>query len=100
MVCLAVGRVSSVYVLPVEHTYVGCFDDKKGDRDLLLVPKVCKAERQCPSTKALSDYHQRRLAALPPHPYLKPPFTAIETYMASSQGEQPRAPLQGDGHRR
>ncbi|CAM9665667.1 unnamed protein product [Pylaiella littoralis] len=34
------GLVSSVYVLPVEHTYVGCFDDKKGDRDLLLVPKA------------------------------------------------------------
>ncbi|CAN0484313.1 unnamed protein product, partial [Ectocarpus sp. 12 AP-2014] len=34
------GLVSSVYVIPVEHTYVGCFEDKKGDRDLLLVPKV------------------------------------------------------------
>ncbi|CAM9947160.1 unnamed protein product, partial [Ectocarpus sp. 4 AP-2014] len=33
-------KVSSVYVIPVEHTYVGCFEDKKGDRDLLLVPKV------------------------------------------------------------
>ncbi|CAM9623568.1 unnamed protein product, partial [Scytosiphon promiscuus] len=31
--------VSSVYVIPVEHTYVGCFEDKRGDRDLRLVPK-------------------------------------------------------------
>lgn len=33
-------RASSVYVIPVDHTYIGCFGDKKGDRDMLLVPKV------------------------------------------------------------
>eukprot|EP00752_Nemacystus_decipiens_P008859 g7905.t1 len=32
--------MSSVYVIPVEHSYVGCFTDKRGDRDMLLVPKV------------------------------------------------------------
>jgi len=34
------SRMSDVYVLPVKHTYVGCFKDKRGDRDLLLVPKA------------------------------------------------------------
>ena len=34
------NRASSVYVIPVDHTYIGCFEDKQGDRDMFLVPKV------------------------------------------------------------
>lgn len=41
-------RMSSVYVLPVEHTYVGCFEDRRGDRDLLLVPRVRKEGERRP----------------------------------------------------
>lgn len=33
-------RASSVYVLPVAYDYMGCFADERGDRDMLLVPKV------------------------------------------------------------
>lgn len=35
-------RASSVYVIPVDHTYVGCYKDARGDRDLLMVPKASK----------------------------------------------------------
>ena len=42
-----IDRASSVYVIHVDHNYVGCYTDVKGDRDMLLVPKVRRQRNAC-----------------------------------------------------